>query len=169
MIAMEIGGVRFRLDPAAISALRYRAEYGNSIVNDLARCVSAAEAEGRLLRMCHMMIPVADRPELLEFARLARKDPDFLDKARVAKAALLAPDPQMGLPSAEEGTGEAFDEYRVLALLACIGVDLCLIYDLPILHLVAVAHRAAELRDPESKWYRPMTDDELLSLYPRRR
>lgn len=169
MLSMEIGGVRFHLDPAAVSALRYRAVYGSSIVNDLASCTSMDDLEGRLLRMCHEMIPMADRPELLELARLARKDPDFLPKAHVAKSALLAPDPAFHVPAGETGADTPFDEYKILALMVVAGIGMELIYELPILHLVSLADRVARLRDPEAKTYRPMTDQEMAQLYPRRR
>lgn len=168
MFTMEIGGVRFKMDPTAASALRYRAVYGNSIVNDLASCSSRDDLEGRLLCMCYEMI-IADRPELLEFAKLARRDEDFLAKAHVAKSALLAPDPSFRPPAGEPGGDEPFDEYKILALMVVAGIDMALIYELPILHLVALANRVAQLRDPEAKTYRPMTDTELCQLYPRRR
>ena len=168
MLSLEIGGLRFQLETAAVSAIRYRAVYGNSIVNDLASCSSRDDLEGRLLCMCYEMI-IADRPELLEFAKLARRDEDFLTKAHVAKSALLAPDPSFHPPAGESGGDEPFDEYKILALMVVAGIDMALIYELPILHLVALANRVAQLRDPEAKTYRPMTDQELAQLYPRRR
>lgn len=169
MFSMEIGGVRFHMDPAAVSALRYRAEYGKSAVCDLASCATADQAEGILLRVVHAMLPPADRPELLAFARLARRDKDFLPKAHVAKSALLAPDPAFHAPTGEAGEDTPFDEYKILALMVAAGIGMELIYELPILHLVSLAHRVARLRDPEAKTYRPMTDQEMAQLYPRRR
>ena len=166
---MEIGGQDFLLDATAISAIRYRENYGKSVVNDLADCASADETEGVLVRMTHAMVSPEEGPTLLEFAKLARRDGDFLTKAHVAKSALLAPDPSFRPPAGEPGGDEPFDEYKILALMVVAGIDMALIYELPILHLVALANRVAQLRDPEAKTYRPMTDQELAQLYPRRR
>lgn len=165
MIQMDIGGAGFRLDPAAISAIRYRVEYGDSIVNHLESCRTARDTEGRLLRMCHMMIPVADRPELLEFAKLAHKDKHFIGKAIRARDALLAPDERF-VSSDGEPSSESFDEYTVLAIMAVAGVDLNLIYELPIMHLASIAVKCSELRDPDRKTYRKLTDTEMATLYP---
>ena len=168
MLRMEIGGTEFQLDPSAISAIRFRAEYGESIINKLSDCRSGAELEGLLLRMCHMMIPLADRPELLDLARLARRDPDFLRKALKARAALLAGDPKRKPRAKSAEETESYDEYKVLALVAVAGVDMSLIYELPIMHLMSIANRVFELRNPDQKTYRPMTQEEMTQLYPRR-
>ena len=89
MYEMELGGVWYRLDPAAISAIRYRAIYGESILETLNRGIPPKKLEGKLLRMCHLMIPAADRPELLVLARQARRDGAFLVKGLKARDALL--------------------------------------------------------------------------------
>ena len=169
MIHMEIGGVRYEMDASAISALRFRAEYGDSIINKIADCASLDELEGQLLRMCHMMIPEANRPELPAFAKIARKDPEFIIKAQLARMALLDTDPRA--PKAEDdGTHERFDEYQVLALMACSGIDMGLIRELPIRHIVGIVQRTANLKDPDkAPKYRPMTDEEMAMLYPRRK
>lgn len=168
MLEAEIGGVRFLLDPAALSAVRYRAAYGESIVTHLAGARTPREREGRLLRMCHIMIPPANRPALPDFARLARRDRGFLQTALRARDALLAPDPLHPVSGAAE-TAEAFDEYKVLALVAVSGVDMSLICEVPILQLLSIVRMAYDLRDPDRKTYRPMTDDEMATLYPRGR
>lgn len=164
MVALDLAGQSYLLDPAAISAVRYRAKYGRSIVAGLAACRSRREEEAVLLRLCHVMIPPKHRPPLLDFARAARRDGAFPQKARAARDALLAGDGP--LPPA--GEGPPFDEYRVLALMALAGVDMGLLYELPLLHLVGVLRRCGELRDPACKDYRPMTSAELARLYPRR-
>lgn len=167
MVEMELAGVRYKLDPAAISALRYRAEYGESIVNHLAACRDGREEEARLLRVCWMMIPPADRPELRTFARAARRDGRFVAKARRAVDALLDVDPQA--PKGGEPDGGEFDEYDVVAVMAAAGMDLALVYELPILHLAGIAARYFEMQDPDRKSYRPMTREERSMLYPRRK
>ena len=168
MLDKMIGGVRFSLDPAAISAVRYRAAYGASIVTHLADVGTARELERRLLRMCYTMIPVADRPELPDFARLARRDKDFITTALQARDALLAPDPLHPVSGGQESS-EEFDEYKVLALVAVSGVDMSLIYEVPILQLLSIVRMAYDLRDPDKKTYRQMTDTEMAMLYPRGR
>ena len=166
---MEIGGVRFDMDSSAISALRYRAEYGESVINVIADCTSVDQLEGQLLRMCHMMIPEANRPELPTLARLARKDPEFVIKAQLARMALLGVDPKA--PKVDESpSSERFDEYQVLSLMACGGIDMALLYELPIMHIVSIIQRAADLKDPDkAPKYREMTNEELSTLYPRRK
>lgn len=154
---MEVGGVRFRLDPSAVSAIRYRAEYGES----------AAETgfDGKkLLRLFHIMIVPEERRSLEELARLARKDKGFMRKTLEARDALMADDPLR--PTGEEGAREPFDEYQVLALMMAAGVEASLIYELPILHLVSVVQRAFEMKSP-SEDYHEMTPEELRELYPR--
>lgn len=167
---MEVGGVQFELDSSAISALRYRAEYGESIVNAIADSKTVDELDGQLLRMCHMMISAAHRPELPEFAKLARRDPEFQIKAQLARMALLGVDPKA--PGADEPAEPSarFDEYQVVALMACGGIDMALLYELPIMHIVSIIQRAADLKDPDkAQRYREMTDEELSTLYPRRK
>lgn len=165
---MALGGAEYRLDPSAISAVRYRAEYGDSIVNHLAACRSRKEWERRLLRLCYTMIPPPERPPLLEFSRQARRDGHFLDKARAAQAALLAPDPRRRSAGGEP-TAASFDEYQVLALLSAAGVGVELVYELPVMHLLGVVGRAFDLRNPDKKTYRPMSGREMAQLYPGRR
>ncbi|HWS43296.1 MAG TPA: hypothetical protein VN421_09465 [Pseudoflavonifractor sp.] len=164
---MDLGGASYELDPAAISAIRYRAEYGDSIHNHLAACSSAQEVEGRLLRMCHCMIPEADRPELLDFAGQARQDKDFFQKALAARNALLGGDPRWD--GGKEADGEPFDEYQVLALMAAAHLDTGLVYELPIMHLVAIVGRYFEEQNSDGTDLRPMTDEEMTRLYPRPR
>ncbi|WP_101692849.1 hypothetical protein [Clostridium sp. J1101437_171009_A5] len=165
---MELGGVRYRLDPAAISAIRYRAAYGESIVEALRRPMTTKQLEGVLLRMCHRMIPAAERPELLVLARQARKDGNFLTKGLRARDALLEADHALdGWEDGEESANEPFDEYRLLASLTLARVDLGLLYELPLLHLVGVVRRLVALQDPERKSYRKLTAKEMAQLYPR--
>lgn len=160
---MEIAGVRFCLSPAAISALRYRCEEGDSLVNHLAACATATELEGRLLRMVRAMI-AEDRPELPELGRLARRDGAFLEKALAARDALLADDPRRA--GGEEG-GRRFDEYDILALMAAARMDMGLLYELPILHIVSAVGRYFELRGAEEPEYHEMDAGEMAKLYPR--
>ena len=162
---MEIGGVRFRLDPAAISSIRYRAAYGDSIIAHLAQCETDKERERRLLRMCHCMIPAADRPELPEFARLARKDERFLAKAQLAFGALFADDPRWSRWG--QADGESFDEYQALALLASAHVDMRLLYELPLVHLVRIADRYFEMQGSGEGTYKEMDAKEMAMIYPR--
>lgn len=166
MLELALGGERYLLDPAAISAVRYRAEYGCSVVTDLSGCQTAKSVERVLLRMCRMMIPPAQRPSLEAFARAARRDGRFFAKAQRARSALLAVDPAQP-PPAGAPDGEPFDEYGVLALMALTGVDMGLLYELPITHLVGILRRCGDIRDPDCKTYRLMTADEMARLYPK--
>lgn len=166
-IEMELAGVRYKLDPAAISALRYRAEYGESIINHLAACRDVREEEARLLRVCWMMIPTADRPELRTFAQAARRDGRFVAKARRAVDALLDVDPRA--PRSDEPPEDDLDEYAVVAAMAAAGMDTALVCELPILHLAGIAARRFEMDDPDKKSYRRMTREERSALYPRRK
>lgn len=163
---MNISGRDFKFDSAAISAIRYRAANGDSIVNHLAACETPQQAEGTLLRMCFdMLCPTEDRPELLDFAKLARKDKGFLVKALAARDALLRDDPKWH--STGDAGGEEYDEYRVLALLAAAHVDMSLIYELPIMHLVGIAGRCFEAQDPDKTTYHEMDGAEMALMYPR--
>lgn len=169
MMTLELSGARYRLDTAAISAVRYRAAWGESIVDTLGGGLTRRQLEGKLLRMCHLMIPPADRPELAQLARQARRDGHFLAKALRARDALLSPDP--ALEGWEEDGGGAsasrFDEYKLLAALTLAGVDLRLMYELPVLHLAGLIRRLNVLQDPERKTYRPLGRKEMAQLYPR--
>lgn len=166
MMRMEIGGRAFRLETAAVSALRYRAEYGESVVVAMARPGGLRALEGRLLRMCRMMIPAPERPELEELARLARRDGDFVRKGLRARDALLAGDEAMEKwLSASDGGGD-FDEYEIVCALMAAGVDLRLLWELPLLHLAGLAGRYIALRDPDSKTYRKLSREEMRCLYP---
>lgn len=162
---MDIGGTQFSLSSAAISAIRYRAEYGDSIISHLGACETPEEAEGRLLRMCHCMMPAADRPELLTLASLAREDHSFMEKALAARDALMVEDPQWS--GGGESDGEPFDEYRVLALMAAAHIDMSLIYELPIMHLVGIAGRYFDAQDPDRTSYHKMDQTEMARMYPR--
>ena len=164
-VELHLGGQRFRLETAAVSALRYRAAYGDSVVNHLAACTGWKKAEGVLLRMVHAMIPPEERPSLLELASLARRSGGFLAQGLRARDALLASDPWA--PAGEPGA-EPFDEYGVLALLAAAGVDAGLIYELPVLHLAGVAARTFALKKgPPPDCRRPMSPEGRAMLYPR--
>lgn len=164
---MELGGVRYRLNPAAISAIRYRAAYGESIVETMSRPMPVKRLEAKLLRMCHMMIPPADRPDLRILARQARRDGAFLVKGLKARDALLEPDVELDIPPDGEASEEPFDEYRLLAALTLVGLDLSLLHELPIMHVIGILRRLNMLQDTERKHYRPLTDTEMSNLYPR--
>ena len=130
--------------------------------------IAPRKLEGKLLRMCHLMIPPESRPELLALARQARRDGTFFVKGLRARDALLAPDPEL-----EEWGDDApsshsrFDEYKLLAVLTMAGVDLRLLYELPLLHLAGLVRRLNVLRDPDRKTYRPLSQKEMAQLYPR--
>lgn len=168
MLTLELAGERLCLDSAAVSALRYRSTYGESVVESLSGAGTVGELEGVLLRMVHAMLPTSGAMELRELARLARRDGGFLPKALAARDALLAGDPKNPVPKgeAEEGT---FDEYKVLALMTAAGMEMGLLYELPILHLLSVARHLNALRGGKERTYRPMTDTEMAMLYPKRR
>lgn len=153
------------LDPAAVSAIRYRAEYGESVMNDFVACGTGLEAEGLLLRMFHAMISGEERPELDELARLVRRDPDFFHKALLARDALMADDPKWH-GKAEEG-GEEYDEYQVLALMARAHIDSGLLYELPIMHLIGIVGRYYDGQDPERETYHKMSAEDMAKIYPR--
>ncbi len=165
---LELGGASYDLETAAISAVRYRAAYGDSVVNHLAACKTIRERERCLLRLCHIMIPPDRRPALKTFAAQVRRDGRFFAKALEAKAALLSPDPRRRGGNDGEDGGGRFDEYQVLALMAAAGLGTQLLYELPILHLLAVAGRVFAASNPNRKTYRPMTGEEMAMLYRRR-
>lgn len=167
MWELELGGVRFKLNPAAISAVRYRAEYGDSAANQFHDSAGRLETERVLLRTCHQMIPEPDRPALLDFARLARRDGDFFTKALEAHAALFEADPLE--PDGRPTGSVIFDEYEILAIMAEAHIDLALIYELPILHLLSVVRRYAKRKDPNRASEHRLTDEEMFSMFPRRR
>lgn len=168
MTVLELGPVRYPLEVSAISALRYRAAYGESIVETLGARISPKMLEGKLLRMCHLMIPVGSRPELLELAKQARRDGAFFIKGLQARDALLAPDPELeGWEDDTPSSHSRFDEYKLLAVLTMAGVDLRLLYELPLLHLAGLVRRLNVLRDPDRKSYRLLSQKEMAQLYPR--
>ena len=116
--------------------------------------------------MCHAMLDDSAWLDILAFASLARKDKDFIRKAHLAKDALLSEDPKQRLKKSEDG-GEAFDEYKVLALLSASDIDMSLIYEVPIMHLLSISRQCSELKDPNRKTRRKLTDQEMQTLYPR--
>lgn len=166
MASLELDGTWFRLNPAAISVIRYRATYGESAVKRLSEHLTEREEERLLLRLVHTMIPPEERPPLKDLAQKARRDTKFVPKAREAAKALLARDP-CAVPPEESDLG--FDEYGLLASMTLGGVDGRLLYELPIMHLATVLDRCAVLRDPKRKVYHPMSKTDRAALYPRRR
>lgn len=162
--AVQIGGIRHWLNPAAISCIRYRAEYGRSIVTDLLAAQSGAELELCFIRMVHAMIPPDDHVDLLEFAARCRTDQQFFAIAIVARDALL----EGKKPAQKElATGEQMDEYKILAMLAATGVSMTLIYELPIMHLLEVVSECCAVHSNEEQRYVPMTEKQMSTLYPR--
>ena len=167
MYALELDGTRYELDTAAVSAVRYRAACGESIVDTLRDGLERKALEAKLLRMCHLMIPPGARPELAQLARQARRDGHFFVKALGARKALLAPDPALEGWEDQEPSSARFDEYKLLAALTLAGVDLRLMYELPVLHLAGLIRRISVLQDPDRKTYRPLGRKEMAQLYPR--
>lgn len=166
MIELEIGGTELQFDPAAISALRYRAAYGRSALAALEDCRDLQSLERVLLRMAHIMIPPDRRPTLTAFARLARRDEAFLSKALSLRDALYEIDPRFR-PHAGGGTGE-LDEYDLIAGMLAAQLDMAMLYELPLMHLTGVLARASDQNNPDIPDYRPMTATELAELYPKR-
>ena len=164
---MELGGVWYRLDPAAISAIRYRAIYGESILETLNRGIPPKKLEGKLLRMCHLMIPAADRPGASCLGPTGPAGRGFPGKGSQSTGRTVEPDIELDGPPDEESSEEPFDEYRLLAALTLVGMDLSLLHELPILHVIGVLRRLNMLQDTERKHYRPLTDKEMSNLYPR--
>ena len=169
-LELELAGVKLRMQPSARSALRYRAQYGESVCTALGRCGDRSSMEGVLLRMCHAMLDEQDAMPLEQLARLARRDGSFFLKGLLARDALLARDNSPGaLPSKGEGDGRPFDEYDILAIAAAAGLPGTLLDELPILHLAGVAGRYFALQDPDRKTYRKLDSEEMAQLYPRAR
>ena len=54
-----------------------------------------------------------------------------------------------------------------LVTLTLAGVDLRLMYELPVLHLAGLIRRLNVLQDPDRKTYRPLGREEMAQLYPR--
>jgi len=135
-------------DLAAISAVRYRAEYGDSAITHLAACETRKEQERVLFRLCYTMIPPECRPSVKEFAERAYQDGDFLQKALQLKDGLMIADENA--KSAGRGkSDEKFDEYQILALMATAGVPGSLLHELPILHLLSIAARVGDMKSPK--------------------
>jgi len=168
ILELKLGKATFPLETAAISAVRYRARYGHSVVSDLDTAQAEADQTAPLVRMCYEMLPQTGRPSIGDFALACHREPTFLAQAQGARMALLSVDPDTDLP--REGDGRTFDEYDVLAGLAMAHMDMGLIYELPVMHLAAVLHRMGELGDPDRKVMRKMTDEEISRFYhlPRR-
>lgn len=161
---LEIGGERLWLNPAAISAVRYRARHGSSVVTDLMQAKTPDKLQQCLIHMLEAMCEDA-HVGLLELASRCRRDEQFLQKGLLARDALLNHSQKHKEVEQDEGT-EPFDEYRVLAILASAGLDMALLYELPILHLLEVATLCFEWRS-DKKTYRRMTQGEMKALYPK--
>lgn len=163
MIEMELGGARYLLDPAAISAIRYRSSYGESIVTSLANSENKTERERHLLRICHEMMVDRQKVPLSDYAKqVFRNRAEFLRKAEEAVAALLDTDEW----ELEKGTGgEEFDEYELLAAMAAAGLDMRLLETLPIMHIAQVLDKLGALKDPDRKRYRRMSEAEMAKFY----
>ncbi|MCI8477544.1 MAG: hypothetical protein HFE97_04250 [Oscillospiraceae bacterium] len=166
MVELEIGGTQIQFDPAAVSALRYRAAYGRSALAALEDCRDLQCLERVLLRMAHCMIPPDHRPVLTEFARLARRDPEFIPKALSLRDALYGLDHRFR-PHTGGGAGE-LDEYDLIAGLLAAQLDTAMLYELPLMHLTGILARASDQNNPDIPAYRPMTATELADLYPKR-
>lgn len=166
--AVVIGGVKQLLDPAAISCLRYRAEYGHSVVTDLFTAETDEQRQAYYVRLVHAMIPDDERPDLLEFAQRCLNDPQFYAIASMARDALLSGcEKHVRTGEAPSTTEQPYDEYQVLALMTAAGVDIRLIYELPIMHLLEVASQCFAQQGAGEKTYSPMTETQMASLYPR--
>lgn len=163
MIEMELGGVRYLMDPAAISAIRYRSQYGESIVTSLANSENKTERERHLLRICHEMMVDRQKVPLSDYAKQVFQDrAAFLRQAEEAVAALLDTDGQEPEKGAD---GEEFDEYELLASMAAVGLDMRLLETLPIMHIVRVLDHLGAMKDPERKQYRKMSETEMAKFY----
>ena len=163
MIEMELGGARYLLDPAAISAIRYRSRYGESIVTSLANSENETERERHLLRICHEMMVDRQKVPLLDYAKRVHKNRMvFLRQAEAAVAALLDTD---GWEPEKGADGEEFDEYELLAAMVAAGLDMGLLETLPIMHIVRVMDHLGAMKDPDRKQYRKMTGAEMAKLY----
>ena len=167
---LTLGKERYRLEDAALSCVRYRAAFGESVVEALRRPMGAAEREGVLVRMCWAMLPEAGRPDLLTIAAQFRREETALAQALAARDALLRPDRSLdGWDDPGEESGEPFDEYKLLASLSLARVDMGLLRELPLLHLLGLVRRMAALQDPERRTYRKLTAAEMGRIYPRRK
>ena len=161
---MDIGGSNFTFDLAAISAVRYRAEYGDSIINHLAECKTPEEVEQKLLWLCHVMIVPDERPEIAHFAQCAFEDKVFFAKAIALKDGLLAHDPNATETKGGKNT-ERYDEYQILALASAVRIPESMIYELPIMHLLSVANRINDMKSQQEEKVRVMDAAERVAFF----
>lgn len=163
MIEMELGGVRYLLDPAAISAIRYRSQYGESIVTSLANSENQTERERHLLRICHEMMVDRQKVPLSDYAKqVFQNRTEFLRQAETAVGALLDTDGWTPEKSSED---DDFDEYELLTTMAAVGLDMRLLETLPIMHVARVLDQLGAMKDPERKQYRKMSEAEIAKFY----
>ncbi len=159
MIPLTVGGVRYDLDASAMSAIRYRSKRGKSAIGEI------VSAEGDMLplliRITYEMIS-GEKPDMRTYAYAARREEGFYDAALGAVLEMIKADP-LAKPQGGKSK-DAFDEFDLLAAYGRSGLPGCLLYELPILHIVSILNRM----NPTEPTKRLMTNDEVVAMYPRR-
>jgi hypothetical protein len=149
---LYLNGKVYKVNPAAVSCIKYRSEYGESFINALANQKSANELQGILLKFCHAAL-IESGISVQQFASMARKEETFFQQAQLIRKAAMA-----GLNSKVNSddnvsSGE-FDEYEILALAAAAGVDISLTNELTIMQFLDVVKRTIDAKNPHKskKW-----------------
>lgn len=158
-MVLRIGGRQYDATPAAITLIRYRAEFGKSFFSPASDDADAILAMARLA----WAAIAGDKPDFQDFLKEAAEDNTFAASAlRLHAAVLSGARPQ----ASSTRNASAFDELEILALMSIAELDMRLLYELPIFQILDVIGKRADLMGGKHKsGYKKMTPAEMRGLY----
>lgn len=160
-LILNIGRKKYVCNSAMVTLLRYRKEFKTSYLRD---CMGDAALAA--MRLLWASID-GDKPDFVTFLSGAVEVKDIAEKALQLQADVLA---VSGDAVSKSSGGEELDELDVLALMSVCGIDMNLIYELPVFSIVSVITSRNKMmngRAKETTRYRKMNPAEVRELYGR--
>jgi hypothetical protein len=138
-MTIKIGSKRYMANTNMVVLLRYLSTFGASFLREFFEKDQQTEAIS-LIRLVWAAIE-GDKPDFDEFIAVAARDKTFAVTALSVRTAVLARYSKTDRQGNAAGGKQTIDEFDVLSLMVVAGVDMRLIYELPIFMVVEVVSR----------------------------
>lgn len=158
---LEIGNAIYTADTSAMTALRYRVQYGASALVELSTATELSTRLGVLAKLA----AVAAGIDVKNVAVAMRHDEKLIYSLGRLEQEFFGTDPSAPPPSVEGAANKPFDELDLLAVATMAGLSADWWYELPIMYISSVVARMSSARGKSTPVPTKMSSDEVAAMY----
>lgn len=164
-MTITIGDKKYKLNPAAITLIRYRIQFGKSFLNLYLSNDPFDELTQALADIVYVAIE-GEKPPYEEYLELISADGTFLLSALAFQKLLLRHSDFNAPKSGGSGGSADIDELQILAAVTVSGAPEYAVMEFPIFDLLKLVGNINDIKlGGAGKKYRKMTNDEMIALY----